>query len=195
MEASSSSQSRNAKTAVLQNLLTDNGAKPSSDTTDNDADSAAKPAGTSLDDRHSAAKTVETVTLRVVSALSAEHMFGPLRIQRTEEVSWLVRQLQHLSFSDNPHGIGKQPPPGLLSSQLARPPLPFAWAPPSLVLSHSQIAPHPRPPPNLGQLPNVSAASPNVLNSPLARPTPTTTRERPCAQLIICLFYVMCTSA
>ena len=108
MEASSSSQSRNAKTAVLQNLLTDNGAKPTSDTTDNDADSAAKPAGTSLDDRHSAAKTVETVTLRVVSALSAEHMFGPLRIQRTEKVSWLIRQLQHLSFSDNPHRIGKQ---------------------------------------------------------------------------------------
>ena len=113
MEASSSSQSRNAKTAVLQNLLTDNGAKPSSDTTDNDADSAVKLARTSLDDSvekpaGSAAKTVETVTLRVVSALSAEHMFGPLRIQRTEEVSWLVRQLQHLSFSDNPHGIGKQ---------------------------------------------------------------------------------------
>ena len=108
MEASSSSQSRNAKTAVLQNLLTDNGAKHTSDTTDNDADRTAKPAETSLDDRHSAAKSVETVTIRVVSALSAEHMFGPLRIQRTEEVSWLVRQLQHLSFSDNPHGIGKQ---------------------------------------------------------------------------------------
>ena len=108
MEASSSSQSRNAKTTVLQNLLTDNGTKPTSDTTDNDDDSTAKLAETRLDDRHSAAKPVETVTLRVVSALSAEHMFGPLRIQRTEEVSWLVRQLQHLSFSDNPHGIGKQ---------------------------------------------------------------------------------------
>ena len=108
MGASSSSQSRNAKTAVLQNLLTDNDAKLTSDTTDNDADRTAKPAETSLDDRHSAVKPVETVTLRVVSALSAEHIFGPLRIQRTEKVSWLIRQLQHISFSENPHRIGKQ---------------------------------------------------------------------------------------
>ena len=108
MEASSSSQSRNAKTTVLQNLLTDNGTKPTSDTTDNDDDSTAKLAETRLDDRHSAAKPVETVTIRVVSALSAEHMFGPLRIQRTEKVNCLVRQLQHLSFSENPHRIGKQ---------------------------------------------------------------------------------------
>ena len=108
MGASSSSQSRNAKTAVLQNLLTDNDAKLTSDTTDNDADRTAKPAETSLDDRHSAVKPVETITLRVVSALSAEHIFGPLRIQRTEKVSWLIRQLQHISFSENPHRIGKQ---------------------------------------------------------------------------------------
>ena len=108
MEASSSSQSRNAKTTVLQNLLTDNGTKPTSDTTDNDDDSTAKLTETRLDDRHSAAKPVETVTIRVVSALSAEHMFGPLRIQRTEKVNCLVRQLQHLSFSENPHRIGKQ---------------------------------------------------------------------------------------
>ena len=108
MEASSSSQSRNAKTTVLQNLLPDNGTKPTSDTTDNDDDSTAKLAETRLDDRHSAAKPVETVTIRVVSALSAEHMFGPLRIQRTEKVNCLVRQLQHLSFSENPHRIGKQ---------------------------------------------------------------------------------------
>ena len=108
MGASSSSQSRNAKTAVLQNLLTDNDAKLTSDTTDNDADRTAKPAETSLDDRHSAVKPVGTITLRVVSALSAEHIFGPLRIQRTEKVSWLIRQLQHISFSENPHRIGKQ---------------------------------------------------------------------------------------
>lgn len=108
MKASSSAVSRNAKPAVLQNLLTDSGAKPAADTTHDDVDSAAKPGETSVDDAHSAAKSVETVTLRVVSALSSEHMFGPLRIPRTEKVSSVVRKLQHLSLSDNPDGIGKQ---------------------------------------------------------------------------------------
>ena len=81
MEALSSSQPLNAEQAVLQNLLTD---------TDSDVEteSIAKQGARTLADTYGAAQLVETITLRVVSACSGEHRFGPLQVCPTDRVEW-----------------------------------------------------------------------------------------------------------
>jgi hypothetical protein len=108
MEASSSSQSRNEEQAVLQNLLTDSDAKPALHAIHEETDSIAKQRERNLSHTYSAAQPVGTITLRVLSACTGEHMFEPLQVHPTDTVGWLLRRLQHLCFMDDPHGIGKR---------------------------------------------------------------------------------------
>ena len=78
-EESSSCQSLNAEQPVLPNLLTDSAAEPALHAILGESGSIAH--------THSAAQPVETIALRVVSAWSREHMFGPLQVCPTDTVS------------------------------------------------------------------------------------------------------------
>jgi hypothetical protein len=41
------------------------------------------------------------ITIRVASSVSGEQIFGPLRIQRTQKTSSLLRQLQHIAYTEH----------------------------------------------------------------------------------------------